>query len=592
MFVHHIPVQIVLVIMMVGVYRHRLHAGLAEQFEIRWIVADLFRMAMAAHVLVEADHFVGGRHHQVQIVRHHQHATAMAVTNAGNEVVQLGLAFEIDTLGGFVEYQQLRLAEQRPRQQYALQLTAGKGLQAAVAQMIGTYFLQCSSDVGRSGARRQLQEALHTQRQSGIHLQALRHVADAQVGTAVDSAAAGHHQPESDLHQCGLAGTVGADERQDLALRQMQVYLLQDVAVTGMEIHRVQVQQGLWNAGGSSGGIGLGRRSRLVQDRVRGLANRWCIIAFNPARLCRYPMIYLVFSLCWTLSTLCRLSQRAVCALIVMLCASVSVAAPVVVVSIKPLQLIAAAVTDGISTPELAVGAGQDPHHLSLRPSERRALQNAELVLWAGPALEVPLVDVISDIDARVVTAQLLPGIQLGSIEGAIDPHLWLDSHNARHIATALATELQQLDTANADRYVFNVQQFSLQLDALDAELALSLQPLQTQPWSVSHDAFRYFTRQHGLQAPLTLADSSNNAPGVRSVVALRAQLAAQDIHCLLTEPTENHQQLDALLSGSEISIVSADVLGVAIAPAADAYATLLRQLASALQHCMGERDE
>jgi ABC-type Zn2+ transport system substrate-binding protein/surface adhesin len=46
------------------------------------------------------------------------------------------------------------------------------------------------------------------------------------------------------------------------------------------------------------------------------------------------------------------------------------------------------------------------------------------------------------------------------------------------------------------------------------------------------------------------------------------------------------------LLSGSEISIVSADVLGVAIAPDADAYALLLRQLASALQHCMGERDE
>ena len=326
-----------------------------------------------------------------------------------------------------------------------------------MAQMVGADFLQSGSDVDSIGARRQLQEALHTQRQGGIHLQALRHVADAQVGTAVDSAAAGHHQPESDLHQCGLAGTVGADERQDLALRQMQVYLLQDVAVTGMEIHRVQVQQGLRNAGGSSGGIGLGRRSWLVQDRVRGLANRWCIIAFNPARLCRYPMIYLVFSLCWPLSTLCRLWQRAVFALIVMLCASVSVAAPVVVVSIKPLQLIAAAVTDGISIPVLAVGAGQDPHHLSLRPSERRALQNAELVLWAGPALEVPLVDVISDIDARVVTAQLLPGIQLGSIEGAIDPHLWLDSHNARHIATALATELQQLDTANADRYVFIV---------------------------------------------------------------------------------------------------------------------------------------
>jgi len=284
--------------------------------------------------------------------------------------------------------------------------------------------------------------------------------------------------------------------------------------------------------------------------------------------------------------------KSAACALFVLLSTGADAAAPAVVASIKPLQLIAAAVTDGVSTPLLAVGAGQDPHHLSLRPSERRALQQSALVLWVGPVLEVPLVDVITELDARVVTAQQLPGMRLGTIEGATDPHLWLDSNNARLIAAALASELQQLDPANAERYRANAVQFASALTELDTELAKTLQPLQAQPWAVSHDAFRYFTRQHGLQAPLTLTDSSNNTPGVRSVVALREQLAAQHIQCLMTEPTENHQQLDTLLSGSAITIVSADVLGVKIEPAADAYPQLLRQLAAALQHCMGESDE
>lgn len=280
------------------------------------------------------------------------------------------------------------------------------------------------------------------------------------------------------------------------------------------------------------------------------------------------------------------------CALAALLSTGADAAAPAVLASIKPLQLIAAAVTDGVSTPLLAVGAGQDPHHLSLRPSERRALQQAALVVWVGPVLEVPLVDVIAELDARVVTAQQLPGIQLGTVEGAADPHLWLDSTNARLVAAALATALQQLDPANAERYRVNTERFAAALVALDMELAQTLQPLRAKPWAVSHDAFRYFTQQHGLQQPLTLTDSSNNAPGVRSVVAMREQLVAQQIRCLLTEPTENHQQLDSLLSGSDITIVSADVLGVSIEPTVDAYPQLLRQLAVALQLCMGERDE
>src|SRR5690606_9203123 len=56
-------------------------------------------------------------------------------------------------------------------------------------------------------------------------------------------------------------------------------------------------------------------------------------------------------------------------------------AAPAVLASIKPLQLIAAAITDGVSTPQLVMDGGHDPHHITLRPSDRRKLQQADLVL-------------------------------------------------------------------------------------------------------------------------------------------------------------------------------------------------------------------
>src|SRR5687768_8381059 len=71
-------------------------------------------------------------------------------------------------------------------------------------------------------------------------------------------------------------------------------------------------------------------------------------------------------------------------------------AAPQVAASIKPLQLIAEAITDGVSTPELILSNSQDPHNAALRPSDRLTLAQADIVLWVGPMLELPLVGPIS----------------------------------------------------------------------------------------------------------------------------------------------------------------------------------------------------
>lgn len=292
-------------------------------------------------------------------------------------------------------------------------------------------------------------------------------------------------------------------------------------------------------------------------------------------------MIFRVFSLCRLAMPLCAL-------LLCLPLGAQAQSAPVVAVSIKPLQLLAAAITDGVSEPALVLNAAQDPHHASLRPSERRALQQADLVLWTGPLLEVPLDDVVASLVVPVVTAQQLPQVQVLTVDGEPDPHLWLDSRNARAIATALQQALQQLDPAHAERYGANLQQLLVRLDDVDQRIAGALAPLRDTPWAVSHHAFRYFTQQHNLQAPLALADTANNAPGVRSALQLRAQIAEQHIACLLTEPTENHLELESLLDGSGVHIMAADALGLALTPSATAYSDLLLALSDALQNCLG----
>ena len=60
---------------------------------------------------------------------------------------------------------------------------------------------------------------------------------------------------------------------------------------------------------------------------------------------------------------------------------------PAVVTDIPPVQGIVAAVMEGVGMPEVAMGGGADPHHGALRPSEARALAQADMVVWVGPQL-------------------------------------------------------------------------------------------------------------------------------------------------------------------------------------------------------------
>ena len=63
-------------------------------------------------------------------------------------------------------------------------------------------------------------------------------------------------------------------------------------------------------------------------------------------------------------------------------------AGPTVVTTVKPLQLIAAAVLDGIAVPEVLLPPAASPHNYALRPSDRRLLATADRIYWVGPDLE------------------------------------------------------------------------------------------------------------------------------------------------------------------------------------------------------------
>ncbi len=261
-------------------------------------------------------------------------------------------------------------------------------------------------------------------------------------------------------------------------------------------------------------------------------------------------------------------------------------AAPQVAASIPPLQLIAAAVMDGVGEPLLALGAGQDPHSISLRPSERRTLAEADLVLWVGPALELPLVDILQNDTERLLTAQDIAGMKLVPGGDEVDPHLWLDLGNATRIASALSQRLAALDPSNAARYAANAERFEATLMALRHRIEQELERARPSTWAVYHHAFIYMEQELALPAALSLTDSNGTMAGLRTLMGLRAEMQRARLACLVAEPGVDTSKVRNLLDLPTLAVREVDVMGADETVDASAYARMYETIVAAILEC------
>ena len=82
----NIAMQVMHMIVMVLINCETAKIG-AEHTQIFRMLANRLRSAHTTHMLLQAHHLIGRRHHQMQIMRHHQHAAPTLITHPGNQTV-------------------------------------------------------------------------------------------------------------------------------------------------------------------------------------------------------------------------------------------------------------------------------------------------------------------------------------------------------------------------------------------------------------------------------------------------------------------------------------------------------------------------
>ncbi|QQE88861.1 zinc ABC transporter substrate-binding protein [Azotobacter chroococcum] len=271
--------------------------------------------------------------------------------------------------------------------------------------------------------------------------------------------------------------------------------------------------------------------------------------------------------------------------------------------SVKPLQLIAAAVQDGAGAPDVLLPPGASPHHYALRPSDVRALREAALFYWIGPDLETFLPRVLDGRRQPSLAVQELPGLQLrhfagepaaGKDEhdhahrpGSLDAHLWLLPANARLIAARMASDLAGADPASAARYQANLAAFEARLDELDRRLKARLEKLAGKPYFVFHEAYDYFEAAYGLDHAGVFSVSPDVQPGARQVAQMRQRLQEAGPTCVFSEPPLQPRLAQTLSAGLPVRLAELDPLGSAVPVGPQGYEQLLEGLGEGLAGCL-----
>lgn len=302
-----------------------------------------------------------------------------------------------------------------------------------------------------------------------------------------------------------------------------------------------------------------------------------------------------------------------------LLCAALPVSAlaevPRVVADTPVTGALIQQVLGDLGQPEVLLAAGGDPHHYQVRPSQARSLQQADLLVWIGPALTPWLERPAADLTAQGATLALLdqPGTERQDFAGGghdhaegdghdhegeaghhhdgLDPHAWLNPRNGAVWVQGIAEALAARDPEHAGTYAANARKAAAEITALDGALRAQLAPVRGKRFVVFHDAYGYFTTAYGLEPAIAVSLGDASTPSAARLRTIRDQIAAQGAVCAFPEANHDQRLIAAVTEGSDTRPGAAlDPEGSMAEPGAGLYAALLRGMATTLVDCLSQK--
>jgi manganese/iron transport system substrate-binding protein len=232
--------------------------------------------------------------------------------------------------------------------------------------------------------------------------------------------------------------------------------------------------------------------------------------------------------------------------------------------------------------------AGTDPHTYSVTPADRQAIENANLLIYAGHGFEPTLIKSIittKNQSPKVAINEVAVPKPLAMVEDGrteIDPHIWHDAQNGIKVVESLRTTLSTAIPAQSATYANNAKALTTELTNIDnwIKTQISTIPTKSRKLVTTHDALGYYGRAYGIPIEGALQGlSTEEKPTPRRVQKLVTEIKTAGVPTIFAESTANSKLLETVATEAKVKISAsplyADGLGET-GSSADTYAKML----------------
>lgn len=218
---------------------------------------------------------------------------------------------------------------------------------------------------------------------------------------------------------------------------------------------------------------------------------------------------------------------------------------------------------------------GSDPHVYQPKPGDRKAIEQAKLILYGGHDFEPGLIKLIkatSNSATKVPVNELaVPNPQKFEEDGktVTDPHVWHNAQNGVAMAKVISESLSKLKPENANLYGDNTQKITSEISQIDTWIKSQVAtiPEKNRKLVTTHDALGYYAQAYSIPVEQALGGiSTEAAPTAARVSTLVKDLKQTGVPTIFAEITTDSKLITAVAKNANVKVsdreLYADSLG------------------------------
>ncbi len=210
------------------------------------------------------------------------------------------------------------------------------------------------------------------------------------------------------------------------------------------------------------------------------------------------------------------------------------------------------------------IDPGADPHVYQPKPDDRKAIEQAKLIVYGGYDFEPELIKLIkatSNPATKVVVDELaVPNPQKFQEDGktVIDPHVWHNAQNGAAIAKVIGDSLNKLKPENSQISSDNTEKVIGEISQIDTWIKSQVAtiPQKSRKLITTHDALGYYASSYGIPVEQALGGiSTEEAPTATRVSALVKDIKKVGVPTIFAEKTINPKLITAVAKNANVKV-------------------------------------